>query len=160
MWFFFVVVVYFIKFFSFLFLLILMDNIPSCPGLCQVGRRPCPPQTSGFPFGSSLESSLKAGPCCQRLPSDFFFFFLTLFRVYRNVLQRIRSALSCVSFWFLPLLKNQFHEERQKLSCMCCARGQFHAGVRVSHAYMCVNMETSTPLPTSAPALVFLSKLS
>lgn len=156
MWFF--LLLWFILLNFFLFLLILMDNIPSCPGLCQVGRCPCPPQTSGCPFGSSLEPSLKAGPCCQRLPSDFFF--LTLFRVYRNVLQRIRSALSCVSFWFLPLLKNQFHEERQKLSCVCCARGQFHAGVRASHAYMCVNMETSTPLPTSAPALVFLSKLS
>lgn len=59
----------------FLFLLILMDNIPSCPGLCQVGRCPCLPQTLGCLFGSSLEPSLKAGPCCQHLPSDFFFFF-------------------------------------------------------------------------------------
>lgn len=120
LWWFFVVVVYFIKFFPFLFLLILMDNIPSCPGLCQVGRCPCPPQTSGCLFGSSLEPSLKAGPCCQHLPSDFFF--LTFFRVYRNVLQRIRSALSCVSFCFLPLLKNQFL--RKGRSCpMCAAHG-------------------------------------
>lgn len=78
----------------------------------------------------------------------FFFFFLTLFRVYRNVLQRIRSALSRVSFWFLPLLKNQFHEERQ-MSCVSCTQHQLQAHVRVSHvcAHACVDMETGYVAP-------------
>lgn len=99
-----------------------MDTILSCPGLyscqvCLVGRCPCPSKTSGFPFGSSLEPSLKTGPCCQgRLQTVFLFLFLTLFRVYRNVLYKGSGLLLVVSFWFLPLLKNRFHEDRQKLS--------------------------------------------
>lgn len=76
--------------FPFLFLLILIDNIPSCPGLCshqvcQVGRCPCPSQTLGFPFGSSLEPSRKGGRAASvRLQT----FFLTFFGVYRNVLTK------------------------------------------------------------------------
>lgn len=89
-----------------------------------------------------------------------FFFFFKSSLVYRNVLQQIRSALNCVLFWFLPLLKNQFHEERQKEAVLVCyAWGWLQTGAKASHvcAYMCVNMETSMPLPTSAPVLVFLS---
>lgn len=137
-----------------------MDNIPRCPGLCsyqvcQVGKCPCPPQTLEFPFGSSLEPSLKGGPCCQCSPSDIFF--LTFFRVYRNVLQRIRSALSCVSFRFLPLLKNQFHEERQMMEYMCCTQGQLHAHVRAPHvcAHACVDMETGYIAPYFSPCSGF-----
>lgn len=68
-----------LNFFLFFPLLILIDNIPSCPGLCshqvcQVGPCPRPSQTLGFLFGSSLEPSLKGGLCCQCSPSDFFFF--------------------------------------------------------------------------------------
>lgn len=98
-----------------------MDNILRYPGLCScqvclVGRCPCPSKTSGFLFGSSLEPFLKAGPCCQGSPSDFFFFFFFKPSFESTEMSFKGSGLLLVSFWFLPLFKNQFHEDRQKLS--------------------------------------------
>lgn len=151
--FFVVVVVYFIKYLPFLFLLILMDNVLN-PGLCSCqvcpGGEVPPPPTSGFMFGSSLEPSLEAGPCCQGLPSVLFLFFLPS-RVYRNVLQRIRSALSCVLVWFLPLLENQ--SMRKGRSCYVCAAHELALcrckGVMCTHT--CVEMGYAAPHFSPSP---------
>lgn len=98
-----------------------MDNILSCPGLCScqvclVGMCPCPSKTSGFPFGSSIEPSLKTEPCCQGLPSDFFFFFKPSFKSTEMSYKGSGLLLVVFHFGFSHSLKFGFQEDRQKLS--------------------------------------------
>lgn len=151
-----VVVIYFIKLFLFLFLLILMDSILS-PGLCSCqecacGEAPPHPQTSGFAFGSSLEPPLKSR---AMLPgSAFRLFFNPLASTETS--QRIRSALSCVPFCFLPPLKNQ-SMRKGRSCCVCAAHGPALCrceGVTCACTHV---WRRGMLFLTSAPALVFLS---
>lgn len=114
---------------------------PTLPWLvlpsCGEARHPFPPQTSGFPFGSSVEPSLKQGHTASAHLRTFFFFFFNPLYCLQKYLKRSGLLLIVFHFGFCHSL--HIRSINKGRSCSACAVNSA-GSLQVPGRPMCAHM--------------------